>query len=182
MGFLDSLFGKKKEERGEITLWNLEIGDHLEYFMESWEVRDECMYDWGNNDVSAEYTLDKGNKRIFLSVAGDNYSPEINVSTEIKIHDLDDEYQNVKEYIVENGEPPKFIKFRDKKYRFDSEYLGTCYAGKEDEEGSELISWEYLSDDRLNTLTVERWGEYEFEASVGKSVNMFEFSNFVPSK
>ena len=182
MGFFDKLFGKKKEERGEVTLWSLEIGDHLEYFLESWEVIDECRYDWGNNDVSAEYTLNTGSKKVFLNVAGDNYQPEINVSTAIKIHDLVSDSLNVKEYIVENDEPPKFIIFRDKKYRFDSEYLGVCYEGEDDDEGSELVSWEYLSEDKENTLSVERWGEYEFEVSIGKNVNVFEFSNFVPSK
>ena len=46
--------------------------------------------------------------------------------------------------------------------------------------GDELIYWDYTDETGEKLLTIEQWGETEFEAAVGKTVQAYEFRNILP--
>ena len=46
----------------------------------------------------------------------------------------------------------------------------------------ELITWEYLDDSERKTLTIEQWGEDDFEASVGEIVEEYQFTDILPTE
>jgi hypothetical protein len=48
--------------------------------------------------------------------------------------------------------------------------------------GKELLSWDYENDSGDKLLSVEQWGEEDFEASVGYPVEEYQFLNILPGK
>jgi hypothetical protein len=43
-----------------------------------------------------------------------------------------------------------------------------------------FLYWEYESSDGTKVITVEQWGDTEFEASAGEYVEEYQFSNILP--
>ncbi|MDN5200121.1 DUF4178 domain-containing protein [Fulvivirgaceae bacterium BMA10] len=182
MGLFD-LF-KKKESEPEYDPTNLKITDLkkgflVDYEMDSWIVKEEYEYDWGNHYFTREFQLDNGKELIYLYV-DDNEELELSVSRKVKIRAIN---EDLPEEIINNERPPKKIVYEDVKYLLDEEsagYFRDVADGDGDDAWSELISWEYYDKSEKLILNVEQWGEREFEASIGKSVEAYEFSNILP--
>lgn len=177
MSFFKKIFGSKEEPKQQklnYTLHDLEIGFVLDYFMQTWEVKHEARYDWGNESKTIEFTLFDGKNRLYLEVGEEE---EINVSEKIKLKSIEGE---VKSHIVEQDTPPKQIVFKEKVFYFDAEELGHCYENDSDSP-SELICWTFYDKNEDEFINLERWGEYDIEAYYGKPVKEFEFSNILPN-
>jgi hypothetical protein len=43
-----------------------------------------------------------------------------------------------------------------------------------------MIYWDYADASGEKLLAIEQWGEDEFEAAVGRSVQEYEFTNILP--
>ncbi len=174
------LFGKKdKEEEGrsalDMTIRDLKVNDFIDYELESWQVRHVYRYDWGNNFFTQEYQLDNGKEKIYVHIDDDD-ELEINVSKKAKIFQIND---LLVDHIIEHEEPMKRFQYNDKTFYYDSESPGEVCEDGEDE-WSQFINWEFTDEDETETITIQRWGEREFEAYVGKPAQEFEFSNIIP--
>ncbi len=180
MGLKD-LFNKKKEpeyDATDIRVTDIKIGFIFEYDLSTWEVTEEYEYDWGNNYFSREFKLFNGSETKFMSIDEDD-ELYICISDKIKIRSVD---EDLPEHILEHEAPPKKITFNGKKFFLEEEspgYFRDIADGDGDEAWSEVVSWEYEDDDN-NVLTIEQWGEKEFEASIGKYIKEYEISNILP--
>jgi len=47
--------------------------------------------------------------------------------------------------------------------------------------GREFLVWDYESEDG-RSLSIEQWGDDEYEASLGQTVNEYQFSNILPGE
>ena len=47
--------------------------------------------------------------------------------------------------------------------------------------GREIFKWDYADDTEKFWLTIEQWGENDYELSKGRSVEEYQFSNILPS-
>ena len=54
-------------------------------------------------------------------------------------------------------------------------YLKNCKGP-----GQEMLSWSYEDDSGSKYLTIEQWGEEDFQASVGIAVEPYQFTNILP--
>lgn len=180
---LNKLFGKRSDKKSErssldLTMADLKPGYFVDYFMKSWEVKKVYLYDWGNNSFSKEYLLDDGSGQVYVHVEEDE-KLEIVVSMKTKLSDLS---PDVKVHMREYDEPPKTLQYNGEQYDFDSENLAHCKEEDDDDEDySELVSWQYMDKKEKSILTIDRWGEYDIEVYIGKVVEEFEFSNIVPN-
>lgn len=178
MGLFD--FFRKKNSKptydvSNITVADLQVGFVFEYDLSTWEVQEVCEYDWGNNFFSQEFKIYDGNRTLFLSFEEDD-EVYLSVSQKIKIRVLG---EDLPEYIAKNEKPPSKITYEGKDYFMESEKPGYFHEEGSDE-WSELISWEYENSMYDAILSVERWGEFEFEAAVGKNIKVYEISNILP--
>lgn len=175
------LFGKKEEEKKssmDLTLWDLEEGYFVDYFLKSWQVTEEYEYDWGNNFFSKEFTLDSGDEILFLHVSDEGSELECSISKEIKIRSIE---PDPKEHILEYDEPPKTMKKDGKVYYRDAEEAAECRKLGEDN-WHQVVQWEYEDEDEEEFLSLSRWSESDVEAFHGKYVEPYEFSNIIPAQ
>lgn len=180
MALFDKWFGKKKEETRDsssVTVADLRIGDFVDYFMKSWEVKEVFRYDWGNNDFTHEYQLFDGTETVFLHVEEDDQI-ELSLVRSISLNTVNPMLRNI---IIDNDEPPATIDYEGKTYYKQEEAQGHVSADSEDNENhSAFISWDYTDKLEKRVLCIERSGEQEFDAFFGEYVESYEFSNIIP--
>ncbi len=179
MGIFD-IFKKKEEEETHfdptnIKVTDLEKGYLLDYDMETWTVKKMAEYDWGDHFFSREFLIESRGKTRYLSIEEDE-SLEIIISEKIKFRKLG---QDVISYFENHDKFPNLIIYKGTSYHFDEQSPG-YYRDVESEDWSELISFDYENDAETHFLTIEQWGENEFEVSIGKKVKPFEISNILP--
>ncbi len=174
-------FKKKKEEEPHydptsIRITDLRKGWVLDYDGKSWEVTEEFEYDWGGNYFSYEFKLVSASETIFLSVEEDD-EIECVVSQKLNFGKLDD---SVEESIRKHERPPKRISFNGTEFFRESERPGYFRNVHEDRDFIEFMSWEYFDETEKFCLTIEQWGENEFEASFGIVSDPYQFTNILP--
>ena len=72
------------------------------------------------------------------------------------------------------------VTFKGTDYRRESESPGYYNPSKTSNEWTEFINWQYFDGSGESVLSIEQWGENEFEASEGKIIKPFEITNILP--
>ncbi len=178
-----NFFKKKKEEKEphfdptDIKITDIRKGFVLDYDLKTWEVKEEYEYDWGDEYFTYEYKLVSDSSDIlFLSIENDDIL-ECIVSKKVSFGKLGNE---VEDAIKKNERPPKEVILEGKVYYREEESPGYFKNIHEDKESYEFISWDYYDETEKFTLTIEQWGDDEFEASTGIVVAPSLFSNILP--
>lgn len=182
MGLFD--FFNKKEEKPSYDPTNLKITDLnkgfvFEYDLKNWLVEEAYEYDWGDNCYSREFKISDGAESLFLSVEDDD-ELYLSVSKKIKIRTID---EDLPETIEEKERPPKKIEYQGIKFYLEEESAGYFKnLADPDSKGDQVISWEYYDEDEQYILTIEQWGEFDFEASFGTVIKEIEISGILPGE
>jgi len=175
------IFKKKSEKEPapltDISLSGLKPGCFVDWNLKTWEVVSYGYYDWGDGEVSHEWQLETSDETIYLEFESDD-EDFWSVSKKISFKKLE---PGIKEMIIKNNEPPDQITFDGVTYYLE-ESGGGHFFKNETESGQELISWDYEDDGGKKFLTIEQWGENSFEASVGFSVEEYQFTDILPGK
>ena len=158
-----------------LTLDKLKNGYILDYDMRTWEVTGYNVYEWGEGDVAREWQLVSSDDIIYLErEMDDEVSWSVNRTIDFKL--LGPE---IRSYILKNEDPPDEIVYEGVTY-----YMEESAAGHFRKDGvgpeQELIRWSYMDDDGERYLTIEQWGEDDFEASTGIPAEEYQFSNILP--
>ena len=178
MGWKD--FFRKKQPPGpnplaDLTLSKLKLGYFLDWDLKTWEVTSCSYYDWGAGDRTNEWQLKTSDDTVYLEqeVDDDVYWC---VSRKITFSDLG---KDIKAHILAHEDPPEEIFFETVTYVLESSGGGRFYKDGTGS-GSELIKWDYEDESGKNFITIEQWGENNFEASAGFEVEEYQFSNILP--
>jgi hypothetical protein len=173
----------KKNKKGnefdplkDLVLSKLRVGYYVDYDMKTWEVTDYNRYDFGEGYSTDEWELTTGHEKIYLERSEDD-EVEWTISKKIPIGAIEG---NIRQYIIEHDDPPEQVICKGKKYYLDESGAGHMYKGGEGET-KEFIYWDFIDEEDENFLTIEQWGETEFEASKGCYVEEYQFSNILPS-
>ena len=178
MGWKD-LFKKKAPPAPDplhgLTLDTLKSGYILDYDMRTWEVTAYNTYEWGEGDVSKEWQLVSSDDIIYLErEMDDEVSWSVNRTIDFK--QLGPE---IRSYILKHDDPPDEIQYDGVTY-----YMEESAGGHFRKDGvgpqEELIRWSYMDEAEERYLTIEQWGEDEFEASTGIPAEEYQFSNILP--
>ncbi|MGD1849570.1 MAG: DUF4178 domain-containing protein [Cyanophyceae cyanobacterium] len=136
-------------------LFDLRIGDIVQYFDEDWIVEGKMTY---NDDgfVWMEYLLQLGDRALWLSVEEDDYLETCMLDP---VKDLDI-----------SGEPPQQLTYQGNEYRLDeaSEANMTRLTSTGQRTSEKCKYYDYEGPDGL-VLSIEDWGGQR-EISAGKSV------------
>lgn len=175
MGFLNNLFGKKKEVKIDYGLEEMDRGFMVDYFLKTWQVKKVYHYDWGNNFRSIEYLLDAGDEECFLAVEDDD-GLICQVSKKLEMREID---PGLVAQIVQQDDAPQQLVHDNKTYYRKSSGQGFCGENDEDEENwSKFVNWFFENGNDF--ISIDRWGEEEFSAAKGTTVKEIEFSNIIP--
>lgn len=179
MGWKD-LFGKKKSKDGpgiaDLTLPNLGVGYFLDYDMKTWCVEARSYYDWGSGDHSDEWQLVCHDDTVYLERESDD-EDHWSISRKISIGKLG---VDIKSHVSENDDPPAEISVDGTIYYLDEMGGGQFYKNGKSP-GRDVLKWDYVDDSGKHYLTIEQWGETDFEAALGHSVEEYHFDNILPS-
>lgn len=175
MGIFDFFKKKKEETKLDYTLNDLKQGYMVDYFMKTWEVKKVYHYDWGNNFHSKEFFLDAGNEDMYLSVENDD-KLVCAIWKKVNIFEID---SNLVNRITAEDDAPNQLVYNNKTYYRTESAQGTCTTEGDDQE-SELVNWMYVNSETKELISIDRWGEEEFDAAIGNYVNEYEFSNILP--
>jgi len=173
-------FFSKKDRKSERDPLNLSIstmqsGDYVDYDMKTWMVKQTAHYEWSANDITREWKLVSGNETIYLEMeSGDENS--WSVSKKINFGHLGD---NVRKAIMDKGDPPEKINLDGTEYYLDISGGGYYYeSGKP--LSQKLLKWDYSDNQGEKFISIEQWGENEFDASQGIEAHEYQFSNITP--
>jgi len=178
MGLFD--FFKKKDTGPDpltgLTLPNLKIGYLLDFDMKTWQVEASHYYDWGEGDRSWEWQLISHDETIYLERESDD-EDAWSVNRKIPVSRLD---PAVFDHIRQHQDPPDTIVYEQVTY-FLEEMAGGHFFQNGKGPGKELLSWSYQDDSGKKFLSIEQWGDDDFEASVGIPVEEYQFINILPA-
>lgn len=180
MGLFDMFGkGKSKYDASNIKVTDLDHGFIFDYDMKTWVVEEVYKYDWGDKCFSYEYKIVSSDQTLFLSVEDDD-DLEIALFSKISIRKLQ---EDLPEIIEKNKKPPTSIEHNNFKFLLEEESPGYfCNQTKDKNNWIELLSWDYEEEDGNNLISIEQWGDREFDASVGFKIKPFEISNILPGK
>jgi hypothetical protein len=175
-------FFKKKEKEEEfdplkdLVLSKLRVGYLVDYDMKTWEVTGYNKYDFGEGYTAEEWELTSGREKVYLERAEDD-EVEWALSKKIPIGAIEG---NIRQHIIEHDDPPEQIVCKGKTYYLDESGAGYMYEGGEGPR-KEFIYWDFIDEEDEHFVTIEQWGETEFEAAEGFYVEEYQFSNILPS-
>ena len=180
MGLMD-FFRKKKtpaspDPLSGLTLATLQRGYYLDYDMKTWKVMAVNTYDWGEGDISREWQLQCHDDTIFLEMETDD-EPFWSISRKVPLKKLD---QHIILQLKSGGDPPPTLPFEGKIFTME-ESGGCLFHANDAKEGREMFQWSYEDTSGTRFLTIEQWGEKDFELCLGKKVEEYQFSDILPS-
>jgi hypothetical protein len=174
----ERLFGKKSKEEidplHDLTLSALKVGYMLDYDLKTWEVRSYHTYNF-DGDLVEEWELDSGDDQCYLERAKDD-KVEWAMTRKLPFSDLG---EGIPEHIRQHEDPPKEVIYQDTRFSLEEGGAGYYYRDAKGT-GEEMIYWDYIDASGERSLSIEQWGEDEFEASVGHSVQEYQFTNILP--
>ncbi|NTW48241.1 MAG: DUF4178 domain-containing protein [Chlorobiales bacterium] len=173
-------FFKKKDEADEfdpvrdLILSKLRVGYMVDYDLKTWKVTAYNKYDIDGHNID-EWELTSGREVLYLEREQDD---EVfwSVSKKLPIGAIDG---GVRQYIIDHDDPPDQITCKEKKYFLDASGAGFMYEGGLGR-GLEFIYWNFVDNDDHAFITIEQWGETEFDAVEGKAAEEYLFSNILP--
>jgi len=176
------IFKGKPEDDGfdplkDLELAKMKVGFYVDYDMKTWQVTAYNRYDFGDGLWSDEWELTSGREKVYLERREDD-EVEWTLSKKLPIGAI---AEDVRSHIKEFDDPPGQIEVKGKTFYLDES--GSVYfypGGKGPKQG--LIAWEYIDDDDKEFVTIEQWGEEEFEAARGFYVEEFQFENILPAE
>lgn len=179
MGLFD-FFRKKKsglpsDPLVDLSLDNLKVGCMVDYDLKTWEVMAHHYTDWGDGYKTDEWQLTSFDDVIYLEKSVDD-EVEWCISRKIKFNSLDPSVENG---IINSDDPPEMITYDGVAYHLEESSGGHFYKDGRGS-GQPMLAWDYSDESERKYLTIEQWGEREFEASVGEPVLAYQFTNILP--
>ncbi len=180
MGWKD-IFGKKKNELDplkDLTLKNMKPGYYVDYDMKTWQVTAYNHYDWGDREYTYEWQLKTADDIIYLEREPDDEDYWC-ICRRISINRLGP--PGIRDYILEHEDPPDEIVYENTTYYLEQSGGGQFLKDGKGE-GKKLLKWDYEDDSGSRLVSIEQWGEEDFEASAGTAVEEYQFTNILPSE
>jgi hypothetical protein len=99
------------------------------------------------------------------------------LSRKIPLNAID---RDIRQYIIDNDDPPAKINVDGKVYFLDESGSGHMYPNGKGE-AIPFISWDFIDVEDKAFVYIEQWEETDFAAGVGFYVEPYQFSNILPN-
>lgn len=170
-----SKFSDGVDPVSDLTMKLMKTGYYVDYDMKTWQVVSTNRYDWGDEDITQEWQLESYDEILYLELEPDD-EDYWSLSRKRPFKELD---RGVRDAITKSDEPPDEILFEGKKFFLDE--TGGALFYKENDPEREMFKWDYTDDSGKYSLTIEQWGETDYELSLGREVEEYQFSNILPN-
>ncbi len=182
-------FKKKKDEDANkkpldydplnIKVKDLRKGFVFDFDFKSWEVLEEYEYDWGDYSFSKGLKIQADGAVKYLTLTSTPQGLEIVCTSSLMLSQVG---PNLAHHIMTRNKPPETITFGGVVYYRERESPGFFrnVATTPREESVEFMSWDYYDESGKLLMSIEQWGDEEFEASVGQIVQEYDFSSILP--
>lgn len=179
MGLMD-FFKRKKGENpdplSDLSLAKLKKGFMVDYDMKTRRVTESSYYDWGSDDITYEWQLTSADDEIIYLEREPDDEDYWSISRKIPLNSID---KRVIEHILTHHDPPNEIIHNETTFVLSETGSGRFYKGCKGA-GRELIKWDFEDDSGKHFLSIEQWGENDFELSTGYKVEEYQFTNILP--
>ncbi len=174
-------FKKKKDEPeldplSDLTLSGLKSGYIVDYDLKTWQVTAHNYYDY-EGDRADEWELTCADEVVYLEREEDD-GITWTLSRKISLSDIDGDLRS---HFREHEDPPEELICNGVEYAGESSDVGEFYKNG-DPPGQEFVAWDYIDRSGKQTLTIEQWGDDDYEASLGEIVEEYQFSSILPSE
>lgn len=177
MGWKD-LFKKKATQPSHdvthLSLADLRPGFMVDYDMTTWQVTAAHTYDWGEDDLTFEWQLKSHDDVIYLEREPDD-EDYWSISRKIPIGKIG---TRTIEHIRSHGDPPDQVRVDEITYYLE-ESGGGYFLENGKGPGKELLKWDFADDTGKKFLSIEQWSETDFEASLGITVEEYQFTHLL---
>ncbi|MFQ5738017.1 MAG: DUF4178 domain-containing protein [Acidobacteriota bacterium] len=178
MGFWD--FFEKKQSGApdplkDLVLSKLRVGYLVDFDLQTWQVTAHSRYDFGEGCRSEEWQLTSGRTVRYLEREDDD-DVEWSWSQKIPIGAIDGD---VGRHIIDHDDPPSRLVFKGKTYYLEESGPARMYEGGGGTP-KEFVYWDFIDEGDGQFLTIEQWGETDFEAAFGQTVEEYQFTNILP--
>lgn len=158
-----------------LTLSDLKPGYVLDYDLKTWQVTAHHYCDYDGDRVD-EWELACGDDKAYLERAEDDDTTWI-LTRKIPLSNIEGD---IRDHMRRNDDPPDEVICNGVAYYGESSAVGR-YHQNCDREEREFIVWQYLDDSEKRTLSLEQWGEDDYDASVGEIVEEYQFTDILPT-
>lgn len=183
MSFWKKLFGKKEEREErvldpftDVILEKMQAGWLVDFDGRTWEVVSRHYHDFGDGYRAEEWELRCDGDLRYL-----NREEEDGVywtwTRKVPIGAID---EHLRSHIQSHGDPPETVEFEGIRY-FLRSYGGAKFFKNGMGPAKPFLFWDYEDESGDFILTIEQWGDIEFEAFVGRYVEEYQFINILPN-
>ena len=159
----------------DLTLSALKPGYVLEYDLKTWQVSAHSYYDYDGDRVE-EWELTCADEVRYLTREEDD-GVSWSLTRKVPLNAID---EDIRRHMRDSEDPPDPVTFDSVEYIGKSSEVGKYFKDGEGS-GEEFVEWEYLDESERKTLTIEQWGDDEFEASAGEIVEEYQFTDILPA-
>lgn len=181
MGFMDfikkKMSGSDPDPLSDLTLSKMKKGYYVDYDMKTWQVTAVNRYEWGEDDITWEWQLQSHDDILYLEREFDDVEAWT-LSRKVPFGKLDPQ---VREELIRSDEAPDTILFNGTEYYIE-ESGGAHFYADGSQTGRPVFVWDYLDDSEKEILTIEQWGDNDYELAVGTLVEEYQFSDILPSE
>lgn len=179
MGFFDFLTGRNKELKGpdplhDLILEKMQLGYLVDYDLKTWTVTERHRYDF-EGERTDEWELTAGDEVLYLERSEED-EVEWSLSRKIPIGRIEGD---MRRHIIDHDDPPAQIVCKGKTYYLDSSGPGYFFKDCKGS-GEGFIYWDFIDEDDESFVTIEQWGERDFEAAEGHWVEEYQFGHILP--
>jgi hypothetical protein len=167
---------KKPRDSESVTMDTIVRGCIFEFQGETWQVRAIHEYEWEGGGKTREYECAHATDCIFVEKDEDETDSWL-VTRRKPASELD---SMVIEMIIERGKPPVSVQHGGVSYRLVEESAAYFKSNGEGDE-KPLVVFDYEDSAETLSLSIEQWGEREFQLAIGEYVEEFRFANILPA-
>lgn len=181
MSFWKKWFEKKEEPSfdpfTDLVLDKLQPGFLLDYDGKTWEVTGRHYHDMGDSYRIEEWELRSASDEYHLT-RGEDEGTYWTWIRRVPIGSIDG---RLRSHITKNGDPPDFLDYDGMRFQMDS-YGGAKFYRNCQGPPQPYVYWDYKGEDGYRLLSIQQWGDIDFEAFVGHYVEEYQFTNILPRK
>jgi hypothetical protein len=175
---IKKFFGKEDEPKTDLTLFQMKKGYFVDYFMQSWEVKEHAEYDFDGAGIGTEYLIDNGSEKQYLFVMEKGTENEVSLAKSIALNKID---SRIRTNIIEFDKSPHSFFYEDEEYFLFEASSGHYKQYDEgDDDWAQFVMYDYRNKEEDKFVSISRWSETELEAAAGTFVKDYEFSNIIP--
>ena len=181
MTFWKKWFDKKEEQPfdpfTDLVLEKMQPGYLVDFDGKTWEVIGRHFHDLGDGYRVEEWELHADNQEYYLT-RGEDEGGYWTWTRRVPIGSIDG---RIRGHIRQNGDPPDYIDYDGTRFLLDS-YGGAKYHRDCKDISQPYLYWDYKGEDGIRLLSIQQWGDIDFEAFVGHYAEEYQFTNILPRK